>query len=128
MTTDTRLTTVDSMASTSSATPARVALLGFGTVGQSVARILCSGEIPQVELTHIFNRQVARKRVDWVPPSVTWTESADEILAADVSIVIELVGGLRPAYEWVKGALMSGKSVVTVNNQLMADHGAEVLD
>ena len=116
------------MVSNPSATPARVALLGFGTVGQSVARILCSGEIPQVQLTHIFNRQVARKRVDWVPASVTWTESADDVLAADVSIVIELVGGLRPAYDWVKGALMSGKSVVTANKQLMAHHGTELLD
>ena len=116
------------MSSSPSATPARVALLGFGTVGQSVARILCSGEIPHVQLTHIFNRQVARKRVDWVPASVTWTESADEILAADVSIVIELVGGLRPAYDWVKGALMAGKSVVTANKQLMAHHGTELLD
>src|SRR5262249_11422056 len=128
MTIDTRLTTVDSMSANTSATPARVALLGFGTVGQSVARILCSGEIPQVQLTHIFNRQVQRQRVDWVPASVTWTESADEILAADVNIVIELVGGLRPAYEWVKGALMAGKSVVTANKQLMAHHGTELLD
>src|SRR5262245_2575222 len=128
MTNDYRLSTIDSMPSSPSATPARVALLGFGTVGQSVARILCSGEIPHVQLTHIFNRQVARKRVDWVPASVTWTESADEILAADVSIVIELVGGLRPAYDWVKGALMSGKSVVTANKQLMAHHGTELLD
>jgi homoserine dehydrogenase len=116
------------MSSISSVTPARVALLGFGTVGQSVARILCSGEIPHVQLTHIFNRQVARKRVDWVPSSVIWTESADDILAADVAIVIELVGGLRPAYEWVKGALMAGKSVVTANKQLMAHHGTELLD
>jgi homoserine dehydrogenase len=59
---------------------------------------------------------------------VTWTESADEILAADVSIVIELVGGLRPAYDWVKGALLAGKSVVTANKQLMAHHGTELLD
>jgi homoserine dehydrogenase len=116
------------MASNSSTAPVRVALLGFGTVGQSVARILCSGEVPQVQLTHIFNRQVARKRVDWVPPSVTWTESADEVLASDVGIVIELVGGLRPAYDWVKGALLSGKSVVTANKQLMAHHGTELID
>jgi homoserine dehydrogenase len=108
--------------------PARVALLGFGTVGQSVARILCSGEVPHVRLTHIFNRQVARKRVEWVPPSVQWTESAEEVLAADVEIVIELVGGLRPAYDWVKGALQSGKSVVTANKQLIAHHGNELLD
>jgi homoserine dehydrogenase len=105
-----------------------VALLGFGTVGQSVARILCSGEVPQVRLTHIFNRNVARKRVDWVPSAVCWTESADEIVASDADIVIELVGGLHPALEWVKGALLNGKSVVTANKQLMAHHGTELVD
>lgn len=108
--------------------PARVALLGFGTVGQSVARILCSGEVPHVKLTHIFNRNVAGKRVDWVPSSVTWTESADDILNSDADIVIELVGGLRPAHDWVKGALLAGKSVVTANKQLMAHHGTELID
>jgi homoserine dehydrogenase len=106
----------------------RVALLGFGTVGQAVARILCSGEVPNVELTHILNRNVGRKRVDWVPSSVRWTESADEVLASDVSIVIEVVGGLQPAHEWVRGALTAGKSVVTANKQLMAHHGSELLD
>jgi len=113
---------------TVSAEGSRVALLGFGTVGQAVARILCSGEVPHVRLTHIFNRNVARKRADWVPSSVCWTESADEILASDADIVVELVGGLRPAYEWVRGALLAGKSVVTANKQLMAHFGTELLD
>ena len=106
----------------------RVALLGFGTVGQAVARILCSGEIPHLTLTHIFNRQVARKRADWVPSSVTWTESIDDVLASDTDIVIELVGGLRPTYDWIKSALLAGKSVVTANKQLMAHHGTELID
>ena len=105
-----------------------VALLGFGTVGQSVARILCSGEVANVQLTHVFNRNVGSKRVDWVPASVCWTESADDILTSNVDIVIELVGGLHPAYEWVRGALVAGKSVVTANKQLMAHYGTELLD
>ncbi|MFN7917151.1 MAG: homoserine dehydrogenase [Vicinamibacterales bacterium] len=116
------------MASKSNGIPARVALMGFGTVGQSVARILCSGEVPQVRLTHIFNRNVDRKKVDWVPASVTWTENAEDIFASDATIVIEVAGGIRPAYDWVKAALQSGKSVVTANKQLMAHHGAELLD
>jgi homoserine dehydrogenase len=106
----------------------RVALLGFGTVGQSVARILCSGEVPQVHLTHIFNRNIASKRVDWVPASVCWTESIEDILASDTRIVIEVVGGIHPAFAWVKGALLAGKSVVTANKQLMAHHGPELID
>ena len=42
--------------------------------------------------------------------------------------MIELVGGLHPAYEWVRDALMAGKSVVTANKQLMAHYGTELLD
>lgn len=110
------------------AAPVRVALLGFGTVGQAAARILCSGELPQIRLTHIFNRNVSRKRADWVPGSVIWTEAADDVLGSDADIVIELVGGLTPAYDWVRGALLAGKSVVTANKQLIAHHGAELLD
>jgi homoserine dehydrogenase len=106
----------------------RVALVGFGTVGQSVARILCSGEMPKVRLTHIFNRNIAGKRVDWVPASVKWTESIDDVLSSDADIVVELVGGLRPTYDWVRGALMAGKSVVTANKQLMAHYGTELRD
>jgi homoserine dehydrogenase len=84
--------------------------------------------VPNIRLTHIFNRNIARKQVDWVPSSVCWTESADEVLQSDADIVIEVVGGLRPAYEWVRGALLAGKSVVTANKQLMAHHGPELLD
>jgi homoserine dehydrogenase len=106
----------------------RVALLGFGTVGQSVARILCSGDVSGLHLTHIFNRHVDRKRADWIPASVCWTESVDDVHASDVDIIIEVVGGLRPAYDWVRGALEAGKSVVTANKQLMAHHGGELIE
>ena len=106
----------------------RVALLGFGTVGQSVARILCSGDVTGVHLTHIFNRQVDRKRADWIPSSVCWTESVDDVQSSDVDIVIEVVGGLHPAYDWVRGALDAGKSVVTANKQLMAHFGSELIE
>ena len=107
----------------------RVALLGFGTVGQSVARILCSGDVTRrPACTHIFNRHVDRKRADWIPSSVCWTESVDDVTRSDVDIVIELVGGLHPAYDWVRGALEAGKSVVTANKQLMAHHGSELIE
>jgi homoserine dehydrogenase len=112
----------------SNGAPSRVALLGFGTVGRSVARILCSGEVPQLHLARIFNRRIARKRVDvdWVPDSVVWTESIDEALAPEVDLVIEVVGGLNPAEQWVRTALDSGRSVVTANKQLIAHRGADL--
>ena len=106
--------------------PLRVALFGFGTVGSSVARILVEQQPEGLALTHIFNRGVARKRVDWVPSSVVWSEDADEVLSADVDVVVELAGGLVPAGDWVRRALEAGKSVVTANKKLIAFHGVEL--
>ena len=101
----------------------RVAILGFGTVGVSAARILCEHPPLGVELGCIFNRGVDRKRVPWVPSSVQWTESFDEVLASSPDIVVELAGGLQPAGDWVRQALTAGKSVVTANKKLIAEQG-----
>jgi len=106
----------------------KVAIAGFGTVGRSVAKILCQEASDTFELTHIFNRDVARKKVDWVPASVRWTESISEVLSSDVDIFVELAGGVKPAGDWVRKALRAGKSVVTANKLLIADSGPELVD
>jgi homoserine dehydrogenase len=69
---------------------------------------------------------VARKRVDWVPASVVWSEDADAVLASDVDVIVELAGGLDPAGSWVRRALEAGKSVVTANKKLIAYQGVEL--
>jgi homoserine dehydrogenase len=105
----------------------RVALLGFGTVGGAVARVLAASRFQGVELTHIFNRNVDRKRSSAaakpVPASVVWTDSIDVILRSDVDVVVELMGGLNPVEGWLRKALAAGKSVVTANKQLIAYRG-----
>ena len=106
--------------------PLRIALFGFGTVGSSVARILVESKPHGLELTHVFNRGVARKRVPWVPAGVVWSEQADAVLASDVDVIVELAGGLDPAGGWVRRALEVGKSVVTANKKLIAYHGIEL--
>ncbi len=107
--------------------PLRIALFGFGTVASSVARILVDSKPEGLELTHIYARSLARRRVDWVPANVIWTEDADALLASDdVDVVVELAGGLEPAGGWVRHALREGKSVVTANKKLIAAHGAEL--
>jgi homoserine dehydrogenase len=108
------------------ARPLRIAIFGFGTVGSSVAKIMVDSRPPELELTHVFNRRVARKRADWVPSGVVWSEDADEILASDVDVIVELAGGLDPAATWVRKALETGKSVVTANKKLIAYHGLEL--
>jgi homoserine dehydrogenase len=107
--------------------PLRVALFGFGTVASSVARILVESRPQGLELTHVYSRSLARRRADWVPSSVKWSDDANEVLAsADVDVVVELAGGLEPAGGWIKRALDAGKSVVTANKKLIAYRGAEL--
>src|ERR1700686_909214 len=126
MTTKQKRQTVVKKAKTGSVV--KVAVLGFGTVGSSVARVLAASKFPGVELTHIFNRNVERKRsseaAKIVPASVVWTEDIDVILRSDVDIVVELMGGLNPVEGWIRKALAAGKSVVTANKQLIAYRGA----
>jgi len=105
----------------------RVALIGFGTVGRVVAKILCESPNSSLRLTHICNRNVERKKQPWVPNDVIWTEDFQSILTSDADIVIELIGGLAPAEQIVRSALQAGKSVVTANKQLIARHGPDLL-
>ena len=105
----------------------RVAILGFGTVGSAVARVLAAQAFPGFELTHIYNRGIARKRkgdgASAVPPTALWTENIEDVLNSDVDILIETIGGLEPVEGWLTRALEAGKSVVTANKQLIAYRG-----
>jgi homoserine dehydrogenase len=105
----------------------RVALIGFGTVGRAVARILSENDDTTLQLTHICNRNIEKKKQPWVPSSVVWTDDVQSVLNSEADIVIELIGGLNPAEQIVRGALKAGKSVVTANKQLIARHGPDLL-
>jgi homoserine dehydrogenase len=111
--------------------PVKVAVLGFGTVGSSVARVLAASKFPGVELTHIFNRNVERKRTSdaakHVPASVVWTQDFNDILNSSADIVVELTGGLIPTEVWLRKLLAAGKSVVTANKQLIAYRGPNLM-
>jgi homoserine dehydrogenase len=122
-----RASTKKTTRSTSNGT-LKVALLGFGTVGSSVAKVLAQSKFANIELTHVFNRNVARKRASdgarFVPNTARWTEDINDILNSKVDVVIELMGGLNPAESWLRKVLNAGKSVVTANKQLIAYRGA----
>lgn len=112
----------------SAVAPLNVALLGFGTVGRSVTRILADHPPANLRLTHIYNRRIAEKKEDWVPSSVSWTDDIEVALGPDVDVVVELVGGRVPAEDWIRRALAAGKSVVTANKQVIAEVGPELME
>src|SRR5690625_743419 len=102
---------------TASDTPAlNVALLGGGTVGSQVARILTehSEALTQrigtrLNLTKILVRNTQATR-DYELPNEYYTDSVDEVLE-DADIVVELMGGIDPAYELIMRAIDQGASV-----------------
>src|SRR5207244_6874741 len=68
-----------------------VAIVGFGTVGSSVARILSENCPAGLRLTHIYNRNIERKRVDWLPGTIRWTEEIADVLLVGRRIVMVML-------------------------------------
>lgn len=109
----------------------KIALLGCGTVGSGVAEILLNrnSEVSSaagkpLELGYILDRRDLNEACC----SAVFTKDFSEILADDeVGIIVEAMGGIDPAYSYIKAALESGRSAVTSNKELVAEKGAELL-
>ncbi len=120
---------------TSKISPIRIGLLGFGNVGGALVDLLAEQRTDVAALTGIDLNitRVAVRDVDKSRPhdlgGATLTSDALEVATADdVDVVVELVGGIEPAADWVAAALGAGKSVVTGNKALLAARGRELLD
>ncbi|MFD0784299.1 homoserine dehydrogenase, partial [Micromonospora azadirachtae] len=114
----------------------RLALLGCGTVGGEVVRLLHeqSADLAArigapLELAGIAVRRLNRDRGELpVDPSLLTTDALGLIKRDDVDVVVEVVGGIEPAREWLVEALRAGKSVVTANKALLAEDGGALHD
>lgn len=108
-----------------------IAVLGFGTVGSGVVEVLdkhadgIAGRAKeQIAVKYIF----VRHDYPGSPFRQKFVQSFDTILQdPEVRIVVEVIGGLHPAFEYVRQCLEHGKSVVTSNKELVAAKGAELL-
>ncbi len=110
-----------------------VALLGLGTVGSGVYKVMQrqKAEMPQKINTHlnirrILVRNIAKYQDKIEDPSILTTEYETILEDAQIDLVIELIGGIEPAYTYIRSALEAGKSVVTANKDLIADRGGEL--
>ncbi len=121
------------MSTEQKAAPFRVGLIGLGTVGQGVVRVLqrnaeeIAGRAGRpIVVTHASVRNSTRPR-DCDLSGVKLVSDPAEIVRADVDVVVELIGGISPARELVLAALEAGKPVVTANKALLAEKGNEIL-
>lgn len=110
----------------------KVAVLGYGTVGSGVVEVLLTNK------ESITKKAGTRLEVEYIldlrdfnenPLKEKFVKDINVILNdEEVDIVVEAMGGVNPAYEFVKGALEKGKSVVTSNKELVAVYGPELLE
>ena len=109
----------------------KIAVLGHGTVGSGICEILwnknsevSSAAGKTVELGYVLDI----KELGNVPYSEKFTKDFSAILSdPEVGTVAECIGGLEPAYSYIKSALENGKNAVTSNKELVAEKGAELL-
>jgi homoserine dehydrogenase len=110
-----------------------VGIIGLGTVGTGVARILLTqGELLHTRTTLHFNLKTISE-LDWNKQrdldlsGVHCTSNTDEVLTdPDIDIVVETIGGYEPAFSFIKKALQNHKHVVTANKALIATKGREL--
>ncbi len=111
----------------------KAALLGAGTVGTGVIRVFAeNGAIiaarahAAVTMKTVLVRDVSKPRPELNGFNVT--DSIEDILRDDeISIVVELMGGINPAYDYMRRALMAKKHVVTANKDVVAEYGRELV-
>ena len=108
-----------------------IALLGHGVVGSGVVEVLTQNcesianrAKEEIDIKYILDKREFKD----IPYANKFTKDYNKILNDnDVKIVVEVMGGISPAFEYVKEALLKGKSVVTSNKELVAEKGYELL-
>ena len=108
-----------------------IAVLGFGIVGSGVVSVLDKNS---EKITQNANQPISVKYILDIrefpesPYTHLFAKDFEAIVSdPDISIVVEAIGGINPALEFTRRALEAGKSVVTSNKELVAEHGAELL-
>ena len=117
---------------TNSYPPVQIGILGLGTVGGGVTRVLArnASEISRRAGREIIITHAAARNLDTTTANTAGMKLTEDALAVvddpNISIIVELMGGYEPARSLVLRALANGKHVVTANKALIAKHGNEI--
>lgn len=113
----------------------KVAIIGFGTIGSGVAKLLLehgdriSRQAGQkIELVQIVDPDTTRSRNITLPPGMLTSDLSKVLNNPEIKVVVQLIGGLEPDRTIMLKVLESGKNIVTANKALLAEHGPELFD
>lgn len=104
----------------------KIGLIGLGTVGSGVYKTLQNSEF--VKITKIAVKNINKPRnIEGLDKSIL-TDDPYEVVNSDADIVVELIGGVNPAFDLIKTAIENGKHIVTANKELLAKRGEEIFN
>lgn len=103
----------------------KIGLIGLGTVGTGVVKVL--KDFDNIEITKIAVKNINKKRdIDNLDESILTDNPFEIVNNPEVDIVVEVIGGIEPAYDLLKTAILNGKHIVTANKELLAKRGQEL--
>lgn len=104
----------------------KVGIIGLGTVGTGVLKTLSSFE--QIEIVKVAVKNLSKPRnIANLDKSILTDNPYDVVNNPEIQIVVEVIGGIEPAFDLIKTAIKNGKHVVTANKELLAKHGEELM-
>lgn len=104
----------------------KVGLIGLGTVGSGVYKSL--QDFDNVEIVKIAVRNINKPRSVDVPTTMLTDNPYEIVNNPSIDVVVELMGGVEPAWDYIKTALENGKHIVTANKELLAKKGEELFN
>lgn len=105
----------------------KIGLIGLGTVGSGVYKTLKA--FNNVEITRIAVRNLNKPRnIEGLDNSIITDDPYKVVNDPEIQIVVELIGGLDPAYDLIKTAIKNGKHIVTANKELLAKQGEDLFN
>ena len=105
----------------------KIGLIGLGTVGCGVVKVLA--DFPQIEIKKIAVKDINKKRnIENLDMSLLTTDVFSVVNDPEIDIVVEVIGGVKPAFDLLMTAIKNGKHVVTANKELLAKHGEELFE
>ena len=102
----------------------KIGLIGLGTVGCGVYKTIQN--IDNVEIVKIAVKNINKPRSVEVPREMLTDNPYDVVNDPSIDVVVELIGGVEPAYDYISTAIKNGKHIVTANKELLAKRGEEL--
>ncbi len=104
----------------------KIGIIGLGTVGSGVYKTLKNFD--NVEIIKIAVKNLNKKRSVEVPSSMLTDNPYEIVNDPSIDVVVELIGGVEPAYSYLETAIKNGKHIVTANKELLAKRGEEIFN